>query len=59
MFKVMEKGRSTGHDPEHTHFYDWFSATDFYDDLWNTIDSALDEYISETAREIVNKEKEG
>lgn len=55
----MEKGRSTGHDPEHTHFYDWFSATDFYDDLWNTIDSALDEYISETAREIVNKEKEG
>lgn len=58
LFKVMEKARSTPHDPASTDFLDWFFCTDFYDDMWHTINNALDEYIDMTAREIVDKEKE-
>ena len=59
LFKVMEKARSAGHYPGWTDFYEWFFGTDFYDDMWHTINNALDEYIDMTAREIVDKEKEG
>ena len=58
LFKVMEKARSTPHYPGSTDFYDWFCDTEYYEQMWDAINNALDEYIDMTAREIVNEEKE-
>lgn len=58
LFKVMEKARSTPRHPGSTDFYDWFFDTHWYEQLWDAVNSAVDDYIALTAREIVNEEKE-
>lgn len=57
LMRVLERA-STKTEYDDTQFYDWFYCTSWYDDMWNAINNAIDEYIRMTARKIINEQED-